>query len=360
MTLGQTNILKLMSKRTAIFSLAPHDRHNYGDILYGNLLNKLYADKDVDFYYVGLVDIDMTELGGGVVIPVSKMIEISKIYTDVTIYVGGGEFLNSAYGGLKSFIDNNLKKSIDRTLRYPFMVDKSLFDSDINLSVKFISFGGVMPNAPQVAKLFNEGDIVYARDSLTSFLVKEKGVKNVKTFPDLGQFTREILNLESLTNDLFDDYVVIQVGKAKFESKEVLKNEIIKLSEVENVILLPVAYCNEHDDDKILAELEKEINLPNVKLFKDKNIINITKVIANSNMCIGTSLHLMMVANSYGVKYLPLNSVKKIDRYQNTWHETKVKCNENNLFEKYKESINKEYKFFEKYNVSDLKKIIGI
>jgi hypothetical protein len=44
----------------------------------------------------------------------------------------------------------------------------------------------------------------------------------------------------------------------------------------------------------------------------------------------------------------------------NTWHETKVKCNENNLFEKYKESINKKYKFFEKYNVSDLKKIIGI
>lgn len=331
-----------------IFHLAPHDRYNYGDLLYGYLLKKELEKSGYNIYFVGLIDVDMTEYGLGKVISVSKMIELYNKSKNAVLLIGGGEFLGAGYEVLSSFISKNKDIVIDKSFKHPFIVDVELFKN--KPTIKYLSFGGMLrSDIDYIAKMFNESDFIQTRDFRTYKNLIDCGVNDglISIAADICEKTSLLLPNNNKLNmgTPFEDYVVFQVGERKFKSIETIVSQLNQLSEKENIVLLPLGHCNRHNDYKLLRTIKNKIPKNNVYLHDSKDIESITTIIGNAKMNIGTSLHLMIVSRSYKIKYLPINEIEKIVNYQETWYDTKVNFFEHEIVKGYEWAKNYKYKF---------------
>jgi polysaccharide pyruvyl transferase WcaK-like protein len=84
------------------------------------------------------------------------------------------------------------------------------------------------------------------------------------------------------------------------------------------IILCPIGLAPGHEDDKILREIA---NYSKDFIFVlPKNISEIMNLISNATAYIGTSLHGLITAQSYGVPFIPLRKrTEKIKAYCDTW-----------------------------------------
>jgi hypothetical protein len=339
-----------------IFHLAPHERFNFGDIMYSVILKEVLKEKNIDynFYYVGLTKADTSYCGGGEMITIDEMIEISKENNDNHLFIGGGDFIGVTYNALFRYISPEDKKTIGwKKFKNPFIVDDIL--KDLNIQTHYMSFGGDTNNKKIAKDLNRTNNTIYVRDLYTRENLLRLGMDESKSIslPDLvtlsSKYFKNLDNLELPFND--KDFIVFQIGKHKFSSMEMLKSQIDLLSEKENVIMIGFGNCVDHEDNIILEKLEKMVNKPNVKYIDAKNVYDILETVSKCKMTIGTSLHLMITAFSYGIPWITLNkNIRKIHKYQKSWYNDYYNTtHDGRIYEEYKNSISRDY--------SDLKEI---
>jgi aspartate carbamoyltransferase regulatory subunit len=341
-----------MNKKV-IIHICAHDRFNYGDLMYGNILDVIFKKEDYDFYSLGLVEVDLSIFGGKNVIKIENIYKIIELYEESTIIIGGGEFLGAGYNVLESFISSE-KINIDKTFSIPYIINEDLIENK-NITIKYVSFGGLINDKLlKVIDVFNNVDGIYTRDANTLQNLNDFGLKNNNSFcmPDLVNYISDILDEKNNFNNK-EDYVVFQLGKRKFKDLTTIINEVRKISLFKKVVLLPLGYCNRHEDYEILQKIKKEIP-ENVELFKGKNIYEITNVIKNSSFCIGSSLHLAIVSHSFKVKYLSFENVLKIVNYQNSWFKTIALTGEKKIYDNYMKFNKIEYNFKIDFKKEDL------
>lgn len=340
-----------MKKKIALFG--PHDRFNYGDLLFAIMLehglNKV-SPNSFDFTKYSLVEADFTAKGG------FKTFAYKRLKKDInsknidTVIVAGGESLRADWNGLYSFISpiyfkifrhpripNFFKKN--EWVKYflggvsdnPFLVNKSDFGNNIN--VIYNSVGGGTNLSKDRLGILKRGDYLsfrenksfqFVKDNLSEkdvFLVPDSAIIMDDIYPKADFLSSEKIPLE-IKEILKSKYVFFQISKYKNDNKLAeIAQQLKSLAETNGVkiVLCPIGTAKGHEDHVPLEEIYQNIKEHSI-LIKDVSVDIIMALIAYSQLYIGNSLHGIITAMSYRLPYVALNKKQiKIIYYMDSW-----------------------------------------
>ncbi len=335
-----------MSKLQKIGVIAPQDRFNYGDLLFAIVLDfcfKKKIGKDFELDKYSIVDADFTKKGGFKSKSYKTMVKDIESEKIESLIVGGGESLGGTWSVIFSYI-NSFFYFITYTCRFykipnysrfamrllggksenPFNINKNDFNNK-NLKVLYNSVG--------CSYLTQEGysflklaDYIAVRDQ-RSYDSIYKYEEKIFLVPDCAIVLSDVYK-ETIfeKSDVLGDFVFIQLSPYKIDNqyKEIASqiNEIMISYPNISIVLCPIGTAAGHKDHLALRKIKNTFFKTNEKviLIENPTIKEIINLIKDSQCYIGTSLHGMITAMSYGVPYIVLNNKqKKIDSYLATW-----------------------------------------
>jgi Polysaccharide pyruvyl transferase. len=340
-----------MKKKIALFG--PHDRFNYGDLLFAIMLehglSKVSPDK-FDFKKYSLVEADFSAKGG------FKTLSYRRLKKDInnnninTVIVAGGECLSANWNGLYSFISplyfkifrhpkvptffkKNIwvKKLLGGTSDNPYLINKPDFDKDIK--VIYNSVGGGNGLAKNKLDILETGNYLSFREKRSSQYIMDNIQRDdIFLVPDCAIIMDEVYPKENfLTNsripsnikEIFKEkYIFFQISRYKNDNKlEEIAQQLKTLSEMHNakIILCPIGTAKGHEDHVPLEVIHQKLNDHSI-LIENISIEIIMGLIAYSQLYIGNSLHGIITAMSYRLPYIALNKKQlKIVHYLDCW-----------------------------------------
>lgn len=388
------------------------DRYNYGDLLFPIVIEKyietyrpdILRDYKIEFY--GLVESDLAYVGGKTTKALKDIYDCDYEANSIII-VAGGDVIPSRIGNLDiDLSSSNMNMIFKKILRkilsikkfeelsmkkfginnvFPWIIDREKFKKNI-----FIAYNAVGSSTLDTLK--DKAEISYIKKSLSkSNYISTRDSKSLNNIKDLSPklypdsatimsyfFTLEYLEerireeIKNKINKSSNGYICVQSNLFSIRGREkVLAKEVEKICNRDDLrlVLLPIGFAANHDDNFALKRLKKYINLDTI-YFEELNIYEIMYIIAKSNFFAGTSLHGNITAMSYGVRHIGLNKeITKLDEYLKTWDlELQNHCiNFEDLSEEYEKikSINDEDLISKKnelinLNLSNMKNIFGL
>lgn len=339
---------------------APHDRINYGDFLFAIMLDYSLGKSGIKtpLGKHSIISADYSEIGAYKTksyIDLKKSINKNEL---TTIIVGGGQSLSGTWVTIYSYISpiahfltfklrlyklkfyhTLIKKILGARSEFPYNINKNDFPNK-NLKVIYNSIGCSHLSLDGIERL-KKADYISVRD-LRSYNSLNKSINNIYLVPDSAIILSDVYPLNSLrVNGLpkKSDYIFFQLSLHKYGSdlKPILEelNKILKNTEL-NIALCPIGTAPGHNDDVILQKIKSYFNNNNRVEYIDRpSISKIAQLIGESRCYIGTSLHGVITAMSYGIPYIALNpSQLKVQSYLETWsiEELKVVSDTNNFF----------------------------
>ncbi|WP_312767490.1 polysaccharide pyruvyl transferase family protein [Epilithonimonas sp.] len=340
-----------MKKKIALFG--PHDRFNYGDLLFAIMLeyglNKVNPNK-FDFKKYALVDADFSNKGG------FKTYSYRSLKNDINnknidaVIVAGGECLRAEWNGLYSFINplyfkifrhpkipaffkknSWIKLLLGGKSDNPYLIDKKDFKNDIK--VIYNSVGGGNNMAKDKLEILRSGDYISLREQKSSqYVQKNLGIEDVYQVPDSAIIMDDVYpkagfttnpNIPANVKEIFKEkYILFQISKYKNDNKlNEIAEQLKKLAILHNIkiVLCPIGTANGHEDHIPLGTIHQKIKDFSV-LINDPSIETIMGLIAHSQLYIGNSLHGIITAMSYNLPYIALNKKQiKIIYYLDSW-----------------------------------------
>lgn len=339
-----------------ILIFGAYDRYNYGDNLMPIVFHeyiKNYHSGLLDNYklsFVAISESNLTNYGCYKTEDISE--KISTLSVGSSIIVIGGEVLcgkNSElflhmqsryithlfWKGLKKITRRWFSKIVNPLYatpwEYPFIPDKNMLPEGVK--VIFNSVGGTLANLndlskKEVVERLQRSDLVSVRDGRTFDQVRF--VDNAILSPDSVLLISKVISDEYINSHVSQnirkscdkEYIVIQAAPKKVgdDLGGILKSiKKIMDSTRKKIILLPIGYASGHDDAILLERIHKKLNYE-TELLNNLNVWEILYVIKNSQMYIGTSLHGVITAISYGVPHFGLNKkITKLDEFLKSW-----------------------------------------
>ncbi|MDR7129852.1 hypothetical protein J2X69_002198 [Algoriphagus sp. 4150] len=342
---------------TKVLIIGAFDRYNYGDLLFPLVIERQLSSygKDFEFEYFGLVESDLSSVGG---LPTKGLQQFYKACNNPSdpahVIIAGGEALgvtwNSLYAALnplfqrinKSHVKVNkvldlnawTKKILKGKTTLPFVFDKSDFVGVQSVTLNSLGGSGLSPAVFEKYGFLKEklqnADYFAVRDQLTVDNLKKSGV-HADLFPDSAILMSEFYPLDFLRKRITPEvaeYVEKQAGKYVFAqiNKKTTRgheqaiagglDEIYQKGNTE-ICLCPIGKALDHDDHEALQELGALMKSP-YSYFDADNIWDIMYLIANAKCYVGTSLHGAITALSYAVPHVGLK-VEKLGAYLDTW-----------------------------------------
>ncbi|MPT32102.1 MAG: hypothetical protein E2600_10660 [Chryseobacterium sp.] len=340
-----------MKKKIALFG--PHDRFNYGDLLFAIMLehglSKVSPDK-FDFKKYSLVEADFSAKGG------FKTLSYRRLKKDInnnninTVIVAGGECLSANWNGLYSFISplyfkifrhpkvptffkKNIwvKKLLGGTSDNPYLINKPDFDKDIKVIYNSVGGGnGLAKNKLDILETGNylsfreKRSLQYIMDNIQRddiFLVPDCAIIMDEVYPKENFLTNS--RIPSNIKEIFKEkYIFFQISRYKNDNKlEEIAQQLKTLSEMHNakIILCPIGTAKGHEDHVPLEVIHQKLKDHSI-LIENISIEIIMGLIAYSQLYIGNSLHGIITAMSYRLPYIALNKKQlKIVHYLDCW-----------------------------------------
>jgi hypothetical protein len=345
-----------MKKKIALFGA--YDRYNYGDNLMPILL-EMYIKKyrpeklnDYEFIHASISNSDLTAYSCFPTTSIGDVIQDLK-EGDYLIVVGGEvlcasnatlflhmpkpKLLNDFYIQLNKLpiVRKLFKRWADLQYRapwnYPYLPDGKMLKNGVR--IKYNTVGGSLDSLPtkdksSISKRLSDATYISVRDKRT--LDNLSNIPGVKLYPDSAFIMSDLCAEDFLEGNVRDDlleyvkkrYVVFQAAPSKLgDSLENLVKELSKLFVLNSkrILLLPIGYAAGHDDLYILREVHKKI--PDFTDLKTNlNIWEIMYLIKHSDFYMGTSLHGVITAMSFGKPHFGINpKIQKLDAFLNDW-----------------------------------------
>ncbi len=343
-----------------IHVLSAGDRNNYGDLLFPLIVKKyIFKYKPTyEFENYGIIVSDLSSFGA---LPTKSLTDlknnIKNESTDSMIIVAGGEVLGGGdwlnilrfvsplwdkinsirvFRGLvkKTDILNRLSKNRYECSR-PFILDGKVFQGK---KVIYNAIGAISIRSLLSKKIYKNyfENIQYlsVRDQISKNNFNHFGIKP-NLSPDSALIMSDLLNEDLVRNIsvecqkiVSEKYIFLQLGNNKGPDDIKKFIEVIKkLSQKINakVLLCPIGLALGHGDDVILKEietLEKEFSY-----YEPKNLYETMFLLKNTEIYIGTSLHGMVTAQSFGRPYfLFTEKISKLKFYIETWNSANTNC----------------------------------
>lgn len=355
-----------------IHFLSASDRVNYGDLLFPLVFKNFVEENNFDFkfYNYGIVKSDLSHFGALPTTSYKQMLKNLKNQGGKLV-IGGGEVFFANWNTLYGFINPTffkykgykIIKKLDlaklllanNKVDVPFCpAPDELENSQVKLYFSSVG-GGYFGGFNKKILLKIEGTLKSAallsvRDKRSKLNLENRNI-NSRLVPDSAllmsdYYTKEIFLKKISVNDNFSstNYIFLQVGKykgPKFIEKFVTDLKSISLRLKLNVILCPIGKAPGHEDDLILKKMK--LLEPDFIYVEPNNIYDIMFLITNASLYLGTSLHGMITAQSFGVPFVCLNkNLGKVSSYIHTWIDESMECLDFDALDKI-ESIYKEW-----------------
>ena len=356
------NILMMREKyMNDIILYGAFDRHNYGDLLFPLIMERVikqqFPEKKV--VVAGLIDSDLSEFGAPKTVKIKQALKESQ--HDATVMLAGGDVVacdwQSAYGYLLPTIifpfyeriacyyfpkitDFFIARLAGLTSELPFNLNRD----DVGISRKIIynSVGatGVSHVIDEnkmlsLSKVMNEACYVAVRDVFSQEQLKRIGCDSALLAPDSATVMSSYISVEELeqqssfsTKKLLENYmegyIVFQISQAHVRGKEqAFANALSEVSRKFNLPLVFIAIGNAagHNDtagiNKVISMLADDIAYD---IYLAGNIFDLMNIISNASCYCGTSLHGLITSMSFGVPRVALlPSLRKQINYMKTW-----------------------------------------
>lgn len=331
------------------------ERYNYGDLLFPNILEKLLKPKfpDAKFIFLGLVESDLTSLGGKKTEAVHSLSQLTPTDRLVLIHVGGevlgcpaeyalGADLPQPVAGQLLKMSMHLQSDViarillNLDFSFPYMLSKKILRAEGSFVV-FNSVGGVLLNLlsdeqkVQIKSRLRSADVVAVRDIETKKNLENLGI-DAELFPDCAvlisdlfyQEVRKILNSDWFKKDYSNPYVVLQVNGNLSDGELLqlsLQTKLVNEKLGYKIILLPIGTASFHEDHRALSKLNQLMGKPPwCEIIDCPDIFTTMAMIAGSKLFAGTSLHGFITASSFAVHRLGFSEfIPKLKHYSNTW-----------------------------------------
>lgn len=334
------------SKKKTLHFLSASDRINYGDLLFPLICQKVYSEKNLEFKNYGIQKSDLSNFGA--LRTLSYKTLKNNIGFGGNILVGGGEVLFADWEILISYISPVYNKLIKfrnfRRLKKLLKIDEIIFNrtefsfpfilkKKINEKIFYNAVGGTFPShinlkqSEQIKYFLNSSTKLTVRDERTFDNLRNTGIR-AKLIPDSAIIVSDLYSKkflkDKLTPGVYNNtkpYLFIQVGKncAPADKERFVKDiQRITVKLEVDVLLCPIGLASGHDDHIILKELASLNN--SFKYYHPKSLYEIMWLIASSYAYLGTSLHGLITAQSFGIPFVPLNKkLRKVEAYCQTW-----------------------------------------
>jgi hypothetical protein len=340
-----------MKKELIIYG--PFDRFNYGDLLFPHMLeyvfNKLYPN-EFTFENFSLVAIDLKEKGGVESANYEDFIEAVNSNKEAIIIVAGGQCLTSKWDNLYSYISSSYnsarqipifgkllrktsyaRKKLNGLSEYPFVIDKTNFNTSVKVLYNCVGGGS---EKTKINKRLIKSDYVSVREQ-HSFDNLKKSEVPVKMVPDCAIIMSDIYPKEkfithsAIRKNLYPflsvdkKYIFVQVSKYKHQNAiDAIVKQLDNLALQHNLelVLCPIGTAGGHEDHIPLQEIFTKLHTVKKHFIENPHVLEIMALIANANLYIGTSLHGVITAMTYGLPYVGLNKKQvKVQQYMKTW-----------------------------------------
>ncbi|WP_396195320.1 polysaccharide pyruvyl transferase family protein [Flavobacterium sp.] len=339
--------------------LSASDRINYGDLLFPILFKSVLESRHPQAVFINyaVVKSDFSEFGA---LPTASYLSFQKQVKLLggSVVVGGGEVFFTEWRTLYSYISpiyyrllkNRYFKKLNAKIDFakivlsnnkvaiPFCPSLDELEND-NLNLFFSSVGGVFfgnkekPKNIALVKTLKKSSLLSVRDQRSYDSMKLFGL-DPKLVPDSAIIMSDIFSQESLyaktdLKNLKDKkYLFFQLGRYKSPTDLIkFTTQLKSIGEKLNleVVLCPIGLAPGHEDDIILHKIYKLD--ASFLLVKPKNIYDIMFAISNASLYVGTSLHGLITAQSFGKPYVGLNkNLTKLDSYLKTWTDKAMGC----------------------------------
>lgn len=336
------------------------DRHNYGDLLFPLVMERMLSERfpEKKIVIAGLIDSDLTEFNALPTVSINKALKQSK--SDVTIILAGGDVVScdwlSAYSYLLSdfsfsifqrifarFIPNLTEKVIKKIIGLKSDNPFDLTSKDLTSSMKLVynSVGATAVSgvnggpAMALSKALNDANYVTVRDEFSCEHIKRIGGKVNDIYPDSATvmstiFSEEEINektgdkVKSLINTLKDKYLVFQISSAHSAGlEEEFANNLTSIANEHDLTIVFIAIGNaaghsdSHGIEKIKRHLDNNIR---VTEYLDGGVFDVMNIIKNSECYCGTSLHGLITSMAFHVPRVGLlPKLRKQRNYMATW-----------------------------------------
>jgi hypothetical protein len=336
------------------------DRHNYGDLLFPLVMERMFSQKfpEKKIVVAGLIDSDLSEFNALPTISIKKAMKESK--NDVAIILAGGDVIacswHAAYSYLLSdisffifhrafcrFIPRTTIKIIKTVIGLKSDSPFDLGSKDLKDGMKLIynSVGATEVSnshgaaAIVLATTINNADYVTVRDEFSREHIERIGGYVNDVYPDSATvmstvFTEEEINTKtgdyatSLIRKLEGKYLVFQISSTHSAGVEV---EFAKyLTEVANehdltVVFIAIGNAAGHSDSHGIEKIKRHLG-ENIKVaqYLDGGVFDLMNLIKNSQCYCGTSLHGLITCMAFHVARVALlPQLRKQRNYMKTW-----------------------------------------
>lgn len=337
-------------KKKRLYIYAPNDRFNYGDLLFPYVLRFYFRKYFDDIVYVSTSESDLSNLGGIPTVGYKALYETDESWVNHLI-VAGGESLCVRWNTILSYV----KPWVYVTSRMVWKLRRIFGERVFDFFEKIIAtvcgtktyfafsvgknelpkFQSIVYNAvggsrllesnilqsKKVQKILSSVDVLSVRDDDTSIALTQYNINNC-ICPDTAIIMSDVFSEQELRNhlsinlqDFNDDYIFFQgnietwKGKSDLAAKQV--EELHKKTGAK-ICLCPIGTALGHGDDVALRHISEEIHdKKSYMMVTDPNLYDIMWLIKHSKKYIGTSLHGVITAMSFGVPFVGYGSKKQ-------------------------------------------------
>ena len=308
------------SPRRRVVLLGPHDRFNFGDLLFEKVLRKLLTTQtgyeDSDILSAGMISANMEEYGGNEnVIAINKIINMSRIEAKTNgkgpydiVFTGGEsggcdvscgasmmmkpEWLKIAKKNYEGI--GNCSYAINKTLLLPLDWPKNVVGVVPKPVAIRNSVGGAVQDFCRVPVDFES-----YRDVEGELLSPDSAVMTRKLYYDvIKKFTleSEVLAVKQAVKG--GGYIAVQLNRVTAATSSIdiarMLDEIHHRSNL-TTVLFRAGSAPGHDKLRMYFKIKRGMKTPCI-LFKPAHVWKIVALISESNFVLSTSLHVRIMA----------------------------------------------------------------
>lgn len=336
------------------------DRFNYGDLLFPIVLRALVERASPGRFGIECVGLRRSRLqraGGLPTHGIRWLLDPENLPEGSAVIVAGGEVLGAdwdrlwsylmpeaigdfAYGALRrafgeARLNEFIKARFSVPWKIPFVVDPASLPGGVR--VLFNGVGGVgLLNRPgswsdEVAAVMGRAAYRSVRDRITQQVLEEAGLRTELVpdcvvvlsdlFPRAELEARARASTRSLLAELSGKFVCFQCNRyfgVKALRKIAAQLDAIAADTGWRTVLLPLGQAAGHSDRIALRQLAGQMTSDPI-LPRRLGVFDLAALIAHSRMFVGTSLHGVITAISYGTPYAALEKAAKQVAFIETW-----------------------------------------
>tara|TARA_R110001583_G_scaffold105202_1_gene252641 strand:+ start:4767 stop:5951 length:1185 start_codon:yes stop_codon:yes gene_type:complete len=332
------------------------DRHNYGDLLFPLIMERVIKHQfpEKSLVVASLINRDLSEYGAPKTVSIKEALKNSK--PNATVILAGGDVVacdwQSAYGYLlpslifplyeriacyyfSKITEQLVKRIVGLTSIFPFNLNRNDLGAARNIIYNSVDATGVSSVTNQneilpLSKVINEANFVSVRDIFSQTQLARIGFSSPQLAPDSATVMSAYISVNELeqksswpTKNIIESYIegyiVFQISQAHIHGKEAAF--AMALTKVSRACKLPIVFIvignTSVGVNKVTAMLADDIVYDT---YLDGNIFDIMSIIRNASCYCGTSLHGLITAMSFCVPRVALlpELIKQIN-YMQTW-----------------------------------------